>query len=91
MASPLTCIVLLRQSSAEVKDLVGPEACVASIERTLRRRLKLAGGRTKWSGDAVNAVSAAAGYNFRRLLVWLAMIWCVSIEVIALITDAYPA
>jgi transposase, IS5 family len=26
-------------------------------------------------GDAANAVLAAAGYNFRRLLGWLAMIW----------------
>src|ERR1700728_997881 len=26
-------------------------------------------------GDAANAVLAAAGYNFRRLLAWLAMIW----------------
>jgi IS5 family transposase len=26
-------------------------------------------------GDAANAILAAAGYNFRRLLVWLAMIW----------------
>ncbi len=26
-------------------------------------------------GDAANAILAAAGYNFRRLLAWLAMIW----------------
>ena len=26
-------------------------------------------------GDAANAVLAAAGYNFRRLLTWLAAIW----------------
>jgi len=26
-------------------------------------------------GDAANAVLAAAGYNFRRLLAWLAAIW----------------
>ena len=26
-------------------------------------------------GDAANAVLAAAGCNFRRLLAWLAMIW----------------
>jgi transposase, IS5 family len=26
-------------------------------------------------GDAANAVLAAAGYNFRRLLAWLAILW----------------
>ena len=26
-------------------------------------------------GDAANAVLAAAGYNFRRLLAWLAPLW----------------
>jgi IS5 family transposase len=26
-------------------------------------------------GDAANAVLAAAGYNFRRLLAWLAALW----------------
>ena len=26
-------------------------------------------------GDAANAVLAAAGYNFRRLLAWLAAFW----------------
>src|SRR5262245_43634602 len=27
------------------------------------------------SGDAINAVLAAAGYNFRRLLAWLRLLW----------------
>jgi transposase, IS5 family len=26
-------------------------------------------------GDAANAVLAAAGYNFRRLIAWLAALW----------------
>ena len=26
-------------------------------------------------GDAANAVLAAAGYNFRRILAWLAALW----------------
>ena len=26
-------------------------------------------------GDAANAILAAAGYNFRRLLAWLAILW----------------
>jgi IS5 family transposase len=30
-------------------------------------------------GDAANAVLAAAGYNFRRLLAWLALLWRVFI------------
>jgi IS5 family transposase len=27
------------------------------------------------AGDAINAVLAAAGYNFRLLLRWLALLW----------------
>ena len=26
-------------------------------------------------GDAINAVLAAVGYNFRRLLKWLGLLW----------------
>jgi IS5 family transposase len=37
-------------------------------------------------GDAANAVLAAAGYNFRRLLAWLAILWRVLI--IAVLADA---
>jgi IS5 family transposase len=37
-------------------------------------------------GDAANAVLAAAGYNFRRLLAWLAALWRVFL--IALLADA---
>ena len=33
-------------------------------------------------GDAANAVLAAAGYNFRRLLAWLAALWRVFIMAI---------
>ncbi len=34
-----------------------------------RNQLK---GRT---GDAMNAILAAAGYNFSRLLAWIALLW----------------
>ena len=68
----------------------------AAIERKLRRRSAFEAviGHAKAEhlmgrnflkgphGDAANAVLAAAGYNFRRLLVWLAMIWRVPIEAI---------
>ncbi len=27
-------------------------------------------------GDAINAVLAAAGYNFRLLLAWFRLLWC---------------
>jgi IS5 family transposase len=27
------------------------------------------------SGDAINAILAAAGYNFRLLLTWLRLLW----------------
>jgi hypothetical protein len=33
-------------------------------------------------GDAANAVLAAAGYNFRRHLAWLAVLWRVLIVAI---------
>jgi transposase, IS5 family len=29
------------------------------------------------TGDAINAVLAAAGYNFRRLIAWLRLLWCI--------------
>jgi transposase, IS5 family len=37
-------------------------------------------------GDAANAVLAAAGYNFRRLLAWLALLW--RVVIMAALTDA---
>jgi hypothetical protein len=27
-------------------------------------------------GDAINPILAAAGYNFRRLIRWLRILWC---------------
>jgi IS5 family transposase len=33
-------------------------------------------------GDAANAVLAAAGFNFRRLLAWMAVLWRVLIAAI---------
>ncbi len=39
-------------------------------------------------GDAANAVLAAAGYNFRRLLAWLAALWRVFIMAILADRDA---
>ena len=40
-------------------------------------------------GDAANAVLAAAGYNFRRLLAWLAALW--RVFVMAVHADAHDA
>ena len=34
-------------------------------------------------GDAINAVLAAAGYNFRRLLAWLQLLLCAFLIAIA--------
>jgi hypothetical protein len=40
-------------------------------------------------GDAANAVLAAAGYNFRRLLVWLAILWrALIVALLAAASDA---
>ena len=64
-----------------------------AIKRELRRRSAIEPviGHTKAAhrmgrnflkgahGDAANAVLAAAGYNFRRLLAWLAALWRVLI------------
>ena len=38
-------------------------------------------------GDAANAILAAVGYNFRRLLAWLAMLWRVLVAAIFAATD----
>ena len=40
-------------------------------------------------GDAANAVLAAAGYNFRRLLAWLAILW--RVIVMAVLADVSHA
>ena len=40
-------------------------------------------------GDAANAVRAAAGYNFRRLLAWLAILWRAIVT--AMLADALDA
>jgi len=44
-------------------------------------------------GDAANAILAAAGYNFRRLLAWLAAFWRVLIAawLAGLQHKAFPA
>jgi IS5 family transposase len=43
-------------------------------------------------GDAANAILSAAGYNFRRLLAWLAALWRVFVmAVLAAVTDVAPA
>jgi transposase, IS5 family len=39
------------------------------------------------SGDAINAVLAAAGYNFRRLLAWLKLLWLRILILAAAITQ----
>ena len=41
------------------------------------------------NGDLNNAILAAAGYNFRRLLAWLAIFWRVFI--MAMFAAAAPA
>ena len=43
-------------------------------------------------GDAANAVLSATGYNFRRLLAWLAILWRAFIlALLADLSDAVPA
>ena len=38
------------------------------------------------TGDAINVVLAAAGYNFRRLLAWLALLLSAILTALAAIT-----
>jgi hypothetical protein len=42
-------------------------------------------------GDAANAVLAAAGYNFRRLLEWLALLLSVILAALSSQTDEQPS
>jgi IS5 family transposase len=74
-----------------------------AIKRDLRRRSAVEPvighakgehriGRNFFKGahdDAANAVLAAAGYNFRRLLAWLAILWRAII--VAMLADALDA
>jgi IS5 family transposase len=79
---------------------------IGAIKRDLRRRSAVepvighANGEHRMGrnflkgthGDAANAVLAAAGYNFRRLLAWLAAIWRVFLmAVFAIASDAQIA
>ena len=73
----------LRRRSA-VEPVIGH----AKAEHRMGRNF-LKGSR----GDAVNAVLAAAGYNFRRLLAWLAAFWlaCIRAWLACLHDDAIPS
>ena len=42
-------------------------------------------------GDAINAVLAAAGYNFRRILAWIRLLLCVILRALANVPDPSPA
>ena len=42
-------------------------------------------------GDAANAVLAAAGYNFRRLLAWFAVLWRVLVMAVLAAPTGDPA
>jgi IS5 family transposase len=42
-------------------------------------------------GDAANAVLAAAGYNFRRLLAWLAVLWRAFVMALLAAVNDQPA
>jgi IS5 family transposase len=47
-------------------------------------------GRNYFAGpadDAANAVLAAAGYNFRRLLEWLRLLLCLFLAALAAASD----
>jgi IS5 family transposase len=40
------------------------------------------------AGDAIHAVLAAAGYNFRRLLAWLRLFLCALLSAVAIAREA---
>lgn len=65
-----------RGVTAQVKRELRRRAAIEPVighlkadHRMDRNHLK---GRT---GDAMNAILAAAGYNFSRLLAWIALLW----------------
>ena len=85
------------RSTSQARDVASPKpssATSAAARRSNRSsvtprpsmgRNYLAGAH----GDAANAVLAAAGYNFRRLLAWLAALWRVFI--MAILAGAWDA
>ena len=65
-------------STSDLKMTTGPkgELCDADIIGDAKAEHRM--GRNFFKGprgDIANAVLAAAGYNFRRLLAWLAALW----------------
>jgi hypothetical protein len=85
----------LQRSTAEVLSAIYehgdhgrervPIVRVARRRQTAAQRPSCSGN--PWRGDAVNAVLAAAGYNFRRLLAWLARLLACLAALIAAYTQ----
>jgi transposase, IS5 family len=42
-------------------------------------------------GDAINALLAAVGYNFRRLIRWLRILWCLILTILCATSKPMPA
>ena len=42
-------------------------------------------------GDAINPILAAVGYNFRRLIRWLRILWCLILTMLFANSKPMPA
>jgi len=57
---------------------------------TYLKREAVQTNRASSAGDAINAVLAAAGYNFRRLLAWLRLLLSIIWAALAAANNAHP-
>jgi hypothetical protein len=88
----MRCPHIASRSTPQVKaahDRTDPTAVAAALCRRTRHRSHQDDHRMDRDylahrpGDAINAVLAAAGYNFRRLLAWLRLLLRVDLYILA--------
>jgi IS5 family transposase len=65
-----------RRVTEAIKRELRPRSAVEPVIGHLKAEHRMGRNHLAYpTGDAANAVLAAAGYNFRRLLAWLAFLW----------------
>jgi IS5 family transposase len=77
---------------AQEQTPVAPKAAVEPVIGHLKTEHRM-GRNYLWyrQGDAANAVLAAVGYNFRRLIRWLRLLLCQILVALALMATFQPA
>ena len=73
--------------TVHVQPVVRPEACPALVLNADYRPLSYYPLSIWCWQDAINAVLAAVGYNFRLLLRWLAVLWTLIRALLAPVPD----